>query len=922
MEKLKQHWLKGATVSVFEKSQLIKVGITDSDGFFEISNLKAGEFNVKVTCVGFKEAAKDITVKADDNSTIFILMEPAGESLANVTIISKVPPVGQKDDTTQYSAKEYKVNPDATSEDLIKKMPGITVDKSGTVTAHGEQVKKVTVDGKDFFGDDATSALKNLPASVVDKIQVFDKLSDQAQLTGIDDGNSQKTINIITKAGIQNAQFGRIYAGGGNDSKYSGGGNLSFFKNERRVSVVGNFNNINQQNFGSQDLLGITGSNNNNQSRMGMSSGRGPGGSSSESFTVGPSSGISTTNAAGLNYNDKWGKFTTITGSYFFNNSINDNTSITNTRILEGGQTTYQQSDARAVNNNHRINARVEIKLDSSNMLFIIPNLSFQTNNTDKFTGLKSYIQPDDSLYNSHSNTSNDKNGYNLRNNIMYRHTFKKKGRIFSAGWNTVLTKNDGNSLIDGVYRFYDNATFPLPTDSIQQQDGFNNTNSYTLSGNLSYNEPLDKEGKSQLQFEYNPSFQRSHADQQTFTNKGLPFKSFDTTLSNLFDNDILTHNGGVTYRISPSKDEQFAVGVSYQQTALNSNRLFPTKTNVDQTFRNFLPNAYWRKKLSKQANVRFFYRASTNFPSINQLQDVVNLSNPVNVSSGNKDLQQSYTHYLGGRYTYTNNKTGRSWFGGFFMQVASAYISNATYILQQDSMIAHDIVLKKGTQLNKPVNLDGYQSLRSNLTYSFPLKFIKSNISLNANLNYSQLPGLVNYVNTTTKTYQYSLGTVLSSNISEYVDYNINYMANINLTQTSGATVSNNNYVNHNLTATLNLLSKKGWFVSNELNYQRFQGLTGGFNQTFTLWNAAIGKKFMKSKAAEFKISCFDILKQNQSISRNITSTYIEDAQSKVLSRYFMATFSYNLKNFGKAKKAATKEEEFIQPVGYPSRY
>src|SRR5205814_4507080 len=176
----------------------------------------------------------------------------AVKQLGEVTVITKTPPTQQKGDTIQYNASQYKVNPDANAEDLIKKVPGITVDKDGTVTAQGEQVKKITIDGRDFFGDDATAALRNLPSEVVDKIQVFDRLSDQAAFTGFDDGNSQKSINIITKSGIKNGQFGRIYAGYGTDDRYSAGGNTSFFKGDRRISLVGNFNNINQQNFASQ----------------------------------------------------------------------------------------------------------------------------------------------------------------------------------------------------------------------------------------------------------------------------------------------------------------------------------------------------------------------------------------------------------------------------------------------------------------------------------------------------------------------------------------------------------------------------------------------------------------------------------------------------------------------------------------------
>ncbi|MEO6668628.1 MAG: carboxypeptidase regulatory-like domain-containing protein, partial [Ferruginibacter sp.] len=239
--------VKGATVSLLlqSDSSLVKSVISDGAGIFQLNNLPADSFIVKITTVGYQERVSFITLSEQERDLGNISLNKQGQDLSVVTLIAKTPPVIQKGDTSQFSASHYKVNPDATTEDLIKKMPGITVDKDGTVTAQGEQVKKVTIDGKDFFGDDASAALKNLPSEVVDKIQVFDRLSDQAQLTGFDDGNSVKAINVVTKSGIKNGQFGRVYAGYGTHDRYNAGGNVSFFKGDRRLSFVGNFNNIN-----------------------------------------------------------------------------------------------------------------------------------------------------------------------------------------------------------------------------------------------------------------------------------------------------------------------------------------------------------------------------------------------------------------------------------------------------------------------------------------------------------------------------------------------------------------------------------------------------------------------------------------------------------------------------------------------------
>ena len=919
-DRLDKNSIKGATLFVFNKidSTQIAATTTIANGNFTFT-VNAGSYFLKATAVGYQPYFKDFMVSTESIALGALFADRAVKSMDAVVINATGPGVVQKDDTAQYNANQYKVNPDATSEDLVKKMPGITVDKNGSITAQGEQVKKVTVDGKDFFGDDASAALKNIPAGAVDKIQVFDKMSDQSQMTGIDDGNSQKAINIITKAGINNAQFGRIYAGVGTDKKYSAGGNVSFFKEDRRVSLVGNFNNINQQNFGSQDLLGITG--NASSARPGPpGSGnfRGPG-APSESFTTDQANGINNTNAIGINYSDKWGSNTNITGSYFFNNSQNENLSITNNNIFEENQSIFKNSNATSNNNNHRINARIEHKLDSNNMLFIIPSLNFQNNNSGTFSDIKSYQNTNDSLYNSNSNAQRLKDGYNLKNSIMYRHSFKKKNRIFSTSFNTTFVKNDGQSNINGRYRFYDYLGFPIYPDSLQQQFSDNTSDGNTVGGSITYNEPVGKKGRGQIQLEYNPSVQTSKANQQTFAYDGQQYAVFDSMLSNKFTNTIITNNGGITYRFTPSKDEQMSATISYQETQLNSDRVLPSKTAVRQSFRNFLPYGYWRKKISKSSNIRMFYRATTNFPSISQLQDVVNLSNPLSVSSGNKDLKQSYTQYMGSRYTYTNTKTNRSLFAGIFIQKAEDYISNATFIASADSTLQEGVILRKGSQFSKPVNLNGYRFLRSYFSMGIPVKKLKTTINLNSYIIYSKMPGLVNNIATTTKTIQFNMGMSLVSNISEYIDYNISYNANINKANTRGTTIVNNDYINHNVGVNFNLLSKKGWFIQNELSSQIFKGLSGGFDRTFTLWNASIGKKFFKDNTGELKISVFDILKQNQSISRNVTNTYLEDSRSTVLQQYFLLTFSYNLKNFGAPKKVAATEE-FIPKVAYPN--
>jgi hypothetical protein len=465
------------------------------------------------------------------------------------------------------------------------------------------------------------------------------------------------------------------------------------------------------------------------------------------------------------------------------------------------------------------------------------------------------------------------------------------------------LSKNNGES-----YIFSNNRTFKngIAFDSLQDQFIDNPTNGYSLSGNISYTEPLGQ--KSQLQINYQPSYSKSKADQQTFdfdqSVKG--YTDFAPEFSNKFENTTITHNAGVTYRVGNNRDNQFSAGLNLQHSKLESDRIYPNVSNVNQSFTNVLPNLMWRKKFNARNSINLFYRASTNFPSVTQLQDVVNNSNLLRLSTGNPNLKQSYNHFLSARYTFTNTLKGQAFFANIFLNGQQNYISTATYIATLgDSVVqqgAPNIILNKGSQLTKPVNMNGYKSFRSFFTFSQPMKFIKSNINLSTGFSYTILPALLNNVKSKTDNYTYNAGIVIASNVSEYVDFNLSYNANFNTAKSTARGSSVTKYINQAAGLQFNLLSKSGWFLQNDISNQSYTGMSDGFNQSYWLWNAGIGKKFLKNKVGELKLSVFDLLKQNQSIIRTVSENYIEDSQSKVLQQYFMLTFTYSLKNFGKA--------------------
>ena len=896
--------------------------VSDDKGNFNFKNLANGNYGLTITSIGYGITNKDVTVSGNDVNLGNITIAKTAETLSTV-VINNTPPVKQSGDTAVYSASQFKVNPDATSEDLIKKMPGITVDKSGSVTAQGETVKKVTVDGRDFFGDDATATLRNLPAEVIDKIQVFDKLSDQAQLTGFDDGNTTKSINIVTKKDMRTGNFGRVYAGYGTDGRYSGGGNVSFFNNDRRISLLGLVNNVNQQNFSSQDLIGAT-----SGGRGGGGGRRGGGGGGNfrgggNNFMVGPQSGIAKTNAFGVNYSDAWGKKIDVTGSYFFNNSnTNNNQTINQQNFITKDSSQYYDENTISDNKNYnnRANLRLTYRIDSSNTIIATSSLNFQNNNSINFVNGNFYTDAakQNLLSKTESDINGNTNGNSLNNELLFRHAFSKRGRSISLGVYQTSSNRNGQNYSNQYNNYYKPGL--LQQDTVKQfSDQKSNSNQYRL--NLVYTEPLAP--KTQLQINYSPSFQTSKADQETsaFDDGSSKYSLLDTSLSNKFNNTYNTQNTGITFRHG-DRNNMISAGVSYQYSELKSSQVFPQVSQIDNSYSNFLANAFSRFKLSNRSNLRIIYRASVSPPSVTQLQNVINNTNALFYTTGNPDLQQQYTNNIIARYTFTNTGKGQSFFANLFFQNINNYVTNATFTSRKDSVLTPTITLHPGTQISKPVNLNGYINARSFFTFGLPLKFLKSNLNWNAGMSYAKQPGMINNVENISNSYNYNLGAVLSSNISEYIDFNLSYAANINTVKNTIQPDLNNNYFTQSIGITANLLTKKGLFFQNDLSNESYKGLSDGFNQNYWLWNMAIGQKFLKNQMGELKLSVFDLLKQNKSITRDVTESYVQDQINQVLQQYFMLTFTYKLKTFGKGKPQTNERNSNFGRFGGPGGY
>ncbi|MFI5253749.1 MAG: outer membrane beta-barrel protein, partial [Bacteroidota bacterium] len=620
------------------------------------------------------------------------------------------------------------------------------------------------------------------------------------------------------------------------------------------------------------------------------------GGNAMNNFLVGQQSGITTTNSVGTNYTAAWGSHLNVNQSYFFNLTNGENAQKL-TRQNYGtpdSSTAYNENtDSDTRNYNHRIDSRFEYTADSSNSVIEQPRLYFQNNHsTSDLSGLTS-LASSAPINQTQTDNQSTTNGYNLTNHLVYRHKFDTPGRTVSIDFGSGLNRKQGTTLQQSYSAYYRDTS--AVKDTTNQQTPIL-TDGYTLSSRLAYTEPLAS--SSQLQFTYNPSYTMSEADNRKYKFNLLTQGYTDEVnyLSNTYKNAYTTNNGGIAYRFRAT-GFNFMAGASYQIASLRGEQDFPFSNMLNKSFANVLPNAMLTYNFADHSNLRIFYRTSTSPPQISQLQNVVDNSNPLLLSTGNPDLKQSFSQSFITRISSTNPGDFRSWFLFLTLNYTGNYIANSTLTASNDTVLARGIRLNRGTQLTMPVNLDGYWNARTFLTYSLPAAIFSSNLNLNTELTYTRTPGMINSDLNLTNTYVISEGGVLSSNISQDVDFTLSYTGNYNISRNSAATGQDNHYFNHTAAAKFNLIFWNGIVFRNELTNILYSGLSGGYNQNYVLWNIALGKKFLDNQRGEVRVAVNDLLKQNQSVNRTITETYVEDTQSEVLSRYVLLTFTYTVR-------------------------
>ncbi|MCO5231540.1 MAG: outer membrane beta-barrel protein [Chitinophagales bacterium] len=894
--------LIGASVILLNSTDSIQLKgtVTDIDGSYLLSNINTGNYIIKVAYMGYETLSKPISVISQNIRKLdFALLQDA-KVLSTVEIDAIMPRMVLKGDTSQFNAEAFKVNADADVGDLVTKMPGVMI-QDGKVQAQGEQVRKVLVDGKEFFGDDAMMTLKNLPANIVDKIQVYDNLSEQAQFTGFNDGNTEKVINIITKEEVKDGMFGRAYLGYGWQNRYSAGGNWNYFKDARRISVLGLSNNINIQNFNNEDLVGVALSTKSKPSggrgRGGGMSGRGGFGDNNVgNFLTSGSGGINWTNGIGVNYVEEWKKDVKLSADYFFNHTKNENNSSLDRQYLaEDFSQNYSQIIKQTSHNyQHRFNAKLDYDIDDKKSLTFRPNITFQNNQQSSIGNALTQIINGNILAKSDNDNSSTNKAYNISNSLLYKHKLAKQGRTFSVRLESKLNNKMVDNYLIAQNIFSDNL------DSIifqnQWTDGLSKT--LTLGSELSYTEPIGD--KSQLKIEYSPGYSHATSDRYTYfyDEQTHEYSIVDLNLSNVFKTINWVQRTGLSYRFKAEK-LNFNFGVNYQYSSLLSDKLLPIDLSVDKRYHNFLPTAQMGYKFSKNNNLSLFYRTYVRSPNVAQLQDVVDNTNPLLLTSGNKDLNQQYSHTIGMRWRFAQPMKGRSAFAMISSSLNNQYITNATLLASRDTIIGDNIVLPAGGQWTRPVNVNGNWSLNSVVNFGTPLLFMKSNLNLFTGFNFNKVPNYINSSLYFNNSYNFNSGIVLGSNISEKIDFRISYTSNYNIVKYSQNTSTDNNFYSGLVNAAVNISPWKGWVYSSSFSYNHYAGLSDSYNLNDALWNMALGYKFLKKNNAEVNIQVVDILGKNNNVSRTNTETYIEDSRVNVLGRYFLVQFSYKFNKY-----------------------
>ncbi|MDE3251563.1 MAG: TonB-dependent receptor [Bacteroidota bacterium] len=891
-DSLSQKGLAYATLSVVRvnDSTLVSFARADSDGKFSISGLSRGQYLLSASYVGYLPVWKSIAVTKEGESIHIGNIEMKDLlSAGDVTVTARRAPVTINNDTIEFNTENFKTQPNAVVEDLLKKLPGVTVDNDGTVRVNGQRVNRVLVNGKDFFTGDPKMATRNLDADAIDKVQVFDKKSDRAEFTGVDDGQSEKSINLKLKKDRNHALFGKITAGGGTRDRYDAQTNINKFNGDQQFSLIGMGNNTNRQGFSISDILNFTG-----ELARGMRSGGGitirTGGDGDNGLPVSDlgqnQQGVATTFAGGVNYNDNWNKKTDVNMSAMGTNiDLRTDKSLFRQNLLPGNEFDYLSNNSTdKKTKQQKLNMSIDSKIDSTTSLKFTPQFAIQQTDSRSTADYNSKDGKGVTLNDGTTASKTHSDAFNFNGNALFRKRLAKKGRTLSSTISLAYNDSKQNGDLYTRNTFY-NAGSPL-ADSVTNQQNRREAVTRSFGGNLVYTEPIGKRSLLEFSGYYNTNVGNSKQTTYDYGTQSGKYDQLNLRQSNDFKSEYTYAGGSLNFR-SNLKKLNLTLGTSLQQANLYSTN--NTNGNlIKQGFTDFLPNAMLQYRFSSARNLNLNYSTSTTQPNTNQLQPVTDVSDPLNVYTGNPNLKRSYMQSLSLNYFSTNMFNQHN----FFAFLSASRTDNA--------IVNSDLLQPNGARVTTPVNVSGNYAIFGSVNAGFPLKKIKSRIDLGLGTNIMHNAGFINGVENGIDNISISPNLNYGFSLDGKLDINLTGRVSFSKASYSLQPQLNSNYLQQSYGWDMSNYLPGHLVLNNKFTYTLNSGRADGYNTSVPMWNASVAKSFLKNQRAELKLSVFDLLNQNIGISRNASQNYIEDTRYNVLQRYFLLSFTFRLNKAG----------------------